>query len=341
MASDDLATKLGIATYIGNGNGRSVNDIAAHFGISVRTVYRFLDRLQMEGYPLTNEERRDGKEKLWTMVDVYSDRYGNAMPSSEFTQEERILLHYILAELKRNEEMLPTFKSVRRKLASILGQKAEAFPSLGYAKGISRKLFPIESISSIVKMTSKKTQHIVKDIFKAIAGKKRICITYHVPNKTSALEEKALTPVFSFFFDGGMYLQALRDDGSLRTYAIERIGSVSIVEDSTALIPDFNPRVLLTDPFGPFIGTQRIDVKVWIAPVQVQYVKERSWPDSVRIRDEEDGSAIFETTTYGEREFVDWLLSMRANARLLEPEWLKDRISSMLDEMASLYHPSP
>lgn len=189
-------------------------------------------------------------------------------------------------------------------------------------------------------MASESTQHIIKEILKAIGGKKRICITYHVPNKTNALEEDDLTPVFSFFFDGGMYLQALREDGSLRTYAIERIEDISIVEDSTALIADFNPRVLLTDPFGPFIGTQRIDAKVWIAPAQVQYVKERSWPDSVRIRDEEDGSDIFETTTYGEREFIDWIFSMRANARLLEPEWLKDRISSTLDEMASLYHTS-
>lgn len=340
MASDNLATKLGIATYIGNGNGRSVNDIATHFGISVRTVYRFLDRLQLEGYPLTNEERRNGKEKLWTMVDAHSDRYGNAIPSSEFTQEERILLRYILAELKKSEDMLPSFKTIRHKLTSILSQKAEAFPSLDYAQGLSRKLYPIENVSSISKMTSKKTQHIVKDIFKAIGEKKRICITYHVPNKLNALEEDDLTPVFSFFFDGGMYLQALRDDGSLRTYAIERIGSVSIVEDSTALIPDFDPGILLTDPFGPFIGTQRIDAKIWIAPAQVQYVKERSWPDSVRIMDEEDGSAIFETTTYGEREFVDWIFSMRANARLLEPEWLKARISSILDEMASLYHTS-
>lgn len=45
-------------------------------------------------------------------------------------------------------------------------------------------------------------------------------------------------------------------------------------------------------------------------------------------------------SSIGERESVDWIFSMRANARLLEPEWLKDRISSTLDEMASLYRTS-
>ena len=114
MASDNLPSKLAIATYIGTGNGRSIYDIAEHFGISVRTAYRFLDRLQAEGYPLTNEERRNGREKLWTMLDVHSDKYGNALPSSEFSQEECILLHYIMAELKKNEDVLPSFKSVFR-----------------------------------------------------------------------------------------------------------------------------------------------------------------------------------------------------------------------------------
>ena len=159
MASDDLATKLGIATYIGNGNGRSIYDIAVHFGISVRTAYRFLDRLQAEGYPLTNEERRNGKGKLWTMLDLNRDKYGNVLPASEFSQEECILLHYIMAELKKSEDILPSIKSVRNKLATMLSQKTIAFPSLDYSKNISRKLFPIESIKSISKITSKEIQN--------------------------------------------------------------------------------------------------------------------------------------------------------------------------------------
>ena len=338
MASDDLATKLGIATYIGNGNGRSIQDIAAHFGISVRTAYRFLDRLQAEGYPLTNEEGRSGREKLWTMLDIHSDKYGNALPSSEFSYEERILLHYIMAEMKKSEDILPSFKSVRNKLATMLSQKSVAFPSLDYSRNISRKLFPIESISSISKIAPKETQRIVKQILKAINGKRRISMTYHVPNKAAALKVENITPIFAFFYDGGMYLQTLLEDGSLRTYAIERIETVSVLNDTIALKPDFDPSILLTDPFGPFIGKERIEAKVWIATEQVQYVKERKWPENVTIRDNEDGSAIFEVSTYGEREFVNWILSMRTQAEMLEPEWLRNKISTILDQAATLYH---
>lgn len=338
MASDDLATKLGIATYIGNGNGRSIYDIAEHFGISVRTAYRFLDRLQAEGYPLTNEERRNGKEKLWTMLDLNRDKYGNVLPASEFSQEECILLHYIMAELKKNEDVLPAFKSVRSKLSAMLSQKSVAFPSLDYPKSISRKLFPIENISSIIKIASKETQHSVKQILKAINKQNRISMTYHVPNKTSIHEVNNISPVFAFFFDGGMYLQALLEDGALRTYAIERIEGISIIKDSIAIKPDFDPYGLLTDPFGPFIGGERIEAKVWIAPEQVQYVKERKWPDTVTITDNKDGSVTFEVVTYGEREFVNWILSMRTQAELLEPAWLRNKVSAILDQTATLYH---
>ena len=338
MASDNLPSKLAIATYIGTGNGRSIYDIADHFGISIRTAYRFIDRLQKEGYALTNEERRNGKEKLWTMLDLHSDKYGNALPSSEFSQEERIILHYMMVELKRNEDVLPSFKSVRNKLASMLSQKSVAFPSLDYPKSISRKLFPIENIRSISKIASKETQGIVKQILKAINGQNRIFMTYHVPNKPVALEAENLSPVFAFFFDGGMYLQALLEYGALRTYALEGIATVSIIRDSIAMQPGFDPYGLLTDPFGPFIGREKIEAKVWIAPAQVKYVKERNWPDSVIIRDNEDGSAIFEVTTYGEWEFVNWILSMRAQAELLEPVWLRNKISAIFDQTASLYH---
>ena len=338
MSSDNLPSKLAIATYIGTGNGRSIYDIADHFGISVRTAYRFLDRLQKEGYALTNEERRNGKEKLWTMLDLHSDKYGNALPSLEFSQEERIILHYMMVELKKNEDVLPSFKSVRNKLASMLSQKSVAFPSLDYPKSISRKLFPIENIKSISKIASKETQRIVKQILKAINVQNRISMTYHVPNKPATLEAENLSPVFAFFFDGGMYLQALLDDGALRTYAIERIETVTVLKDSIALKPDFDPYGLLTDPFGPFIGREKIEAKVWIAPAQVKYVKERKWPESVTIRDNEDGSAIFEVTTYGERELVNWILSMRVQAELLEPEWLRNKVSAILDQTANLYH---
>ena len=36
--------------------------------------------------------------------------------------------------------------------------------------------------------------------------------------------------------------------------------------------------------------------------------------------------------------FVNWILSMRAQAELLEPEWLRSKVSDMLDQTASLYH---
>ena len=185
---------------------------------------------------------------------------------------------------------------------------------------------------------TKEMQLIVNQLLKAISVQTRISMKYHVPNKPAALEVENLSPVFAFFFDGGMYLQALLEDGTLRTYAIERIETVCILNGTIALKPDFNPSILLTDPFGPFIGRDRVEAKVWIAPEQVPYVKERKWSDGVTISDNEDGSAIFKITTYGEWAFVNWILSMRTQAKLIEPEWLRNKVSVILDQTAALYH---
>lgn len=336
MQYDNIATKLSVATYIANGNGRSVYDIAEHFGTSTRTVYRILDRLQEEGYPLTNEVMRNGKEKLWTMLRWDKDEFGTPIPSSEFTDEERILLYYILGEMKKNEEILPAFSSVRTKLSNMLSQKAISFPSIDYPERLRNKLYPIESISSIAKGSSKETRKHVSAILCSIKHKARCSMIYHVPNRDGSLDVE-ISPIFSFFYNGGMYLQALLDDGSLRTYAIERIETIEEIKDSTALLPDFNPRILLTDPFGPFIGTEKIEAEVWIAPEQVPYVKERKWPESVTISDNPDGSATFSVTTYGEHEFTVWLLSQKASAVLMKPQWLREKMRETIEEMQNKY----
>ena len=146
MQYDNIATKLSVATYIANGNGRSVYDIAEHFGTSTRTVYRILDRLQEEGYPLTNEVMRNGKEKLWTMLRWDKDEFGTPIPSSEFTDEERILIYYILGKMKKSEEILPAFSSVRTKLSNMLSQKAVSFPSIDYPERLFHQAVNIRSV---------------------------------------------------------------------------------------------------------------------------------------------------------------------------------------------------
>ena len=337
MPADNIATVLSVAKYIARGNGRSVYDIADYFGISIRTVYRILDRIQQEGYPLTNEERRNGKEKLWTMLHfTETDEYGTALPASEFSDEEKILLHFMLSELKKDENMLSSFRSIRMKISNMLSQKAVAFPSIDYPDNINRKLYPIENINEIAKNTSKEIRKHVSVILKAISNKERCSMIYHVPNKETALTVE-ISPIFLFFFDGGIYLQSLIEDGNLRTYAVERIEEIKEIKGSKALLPGFNPRQLLTDPFGPFIGKDRIDAEVFIAPEQVHYVKERKWPSSVIIEDRDDGSAMFKVTTYGEREFTNWLLSQKASAVLIKPEWLREKVHLMLRDMTKHY----
>ena len=337
MPADNIATMLSVATYIANGNGKSVYEIADHFNISQRTVYRILDRLQEEGYPLTNEEKRNGREKLWTMLHATeTDEFGKSLPSSEFSGEEKILLHYMLSELKKDERLLSSFRSIRMKISNMLSQEAVAFPSVDYPENIKRKLYPIENLNEIAKNSTKETKKHVSAILKAIEKKEKCSMTYHVPNKEEPLRIE-ISPIFLFFFDGGIYLQALIDDGQLRTYAVERIEEVKAMQGSIALVPGFDPHVLLSDPFGPFIGKDRIDAEVLIAPAQVHYLRERRWPSSATIEDCDDGSAIFRVTTYGEHEFTNWLLSQKDSAELLKPEWLRSKISDMLDAMAKRY----
>ena len=132
------------------------------------------------------------------------------------------------------------------KLSNMLSQKTVAFPSIDYPDNINRKLYPIENINEIAKNASKGIRKNVSIILKAINNKERCSMIYHVPNKEASLTA-VISPIFLFFFDGGIYLQSLIEDGNLRTYAVERIEEIKENKDSKALSPSFNPRMLLTD----------------------------------------------------------------------------------------------
>ena len=318
---------MAVACYIAGGNGRSIHDISRKFNISDRTSYRILDRLQMKGYPLTNEELRRGKEKLWTMLRHDEDEYGNPLPSSEFTPEEELLLKYIIDEAESLSGVLPSFTSMKTKLRNLLARSGTAF-----SKG---SLYAIETVESISKEAPERTAGIAEVIVNAIRNRKRCAIAYKAPGYEEA-SETTVSPIFCFFYEGGMYLQAIREDGDLRTYAIERIQEIRETEEKAAA-PDFDPHILLSDPFGPFIGKRRIDADIWISRKQLPYIRERNWPSSVSIEEKEDGSAIFHVSTYGGHELLNWIRAQKDSVRILSPEWLKEQFMKELGDTLAVY----
>ncbi len=78
-------------------------------------------------------------------------------------------------------------------------------------------------------------------------------------------------------------------------------------------------------------------VKIWFSPEAAMHIKERHWHDSQEIQDQPDGSIIFSAETAGIHDMRIWVLSWGAKAKVIEPEKLKEMITSEIDALNRLY----
>ena len=86
-----------------------------------------------------------------------------------------------------------------------------------------------------------------------------------------------------------------------------------------------------------FVWDDPIRVKVWFSASQAPYIKERIWPESSTIDDQADGSIILTLNTSGRWDVKRWVLSYGAEARVLEPEDLRDQIVKELEAACGTY----
>lgn len=94
---------------------------------------------------------------------------------------------------------------------------------------------------------------------------------------------------------------------------------------------NFDPEDLLELAFD-IVYENPIDVKIWFSADQARYIKERKWSKTQKIKDQKDGSIILSMHTSGRWDIKKWVLSYGAEAKVLEPEDLRNEIS---DELAA------
>jgi predicted DNA-binding transcriptional regulator YafY len=78
-------------------------------------------------------------------------------------------------------------------------------------------------------------------------------------------------------------------------------------------------------------------VKIWISPAWSRYIGEKIWHESQRIRKLPDGSLEMTLRVAGLEEIKQWVMGMGTEARVLEPESLKEMVKAELISALSYY----
>ena len=311
-----------IQTLISSRRGKSAADLASDLDCHPRTLYRDLEALQAAGFPIYTE-RVEGKN-LWSLLDTVKHQI--PIP---FTLPELMALYFSTDMLKvfKDTVCYDSLESLSQKVKTTLPPE-----SLKYVKNVEQTLHlgmrPYKQYS--------KFKEIINRVNDAAINKRSIEMVYYTMSRKQESRRK-VDPYQIWFLNGTFYLIGhchMRKE--VRIFALDRIKMLHQTKDTFEIPEDFSFEEFIRPSFGVFQG-EPMRIKVWFSPEVAGYINEKIWHESQEIHQQDDGSIIFEAQVAGTDGVKFWIMSWGSHALVLEPQILRDEITTEAEATLSHY----
>lgn len=121
------------------------------------------------------------------------------------------------------------------------------------------------------------------------------------------------------------------------TLKLVRFGEVEILEDIFNKPSEVVLKEMIKGNKIGLISGEDIKVKLLIKPPFAQSVSDRIYSSDQTIIKNDDESIIFEATLNGKEDTKRWILSMKNNVKVLEPEEIRSEIIRDIENMLIVY----
>jgi predicted DNA-binding transcriptional regulator YafY len=136
----------------------------------------------------------------------------------------------------------------------------------------------------------------------------------------------------------GTYLVAKDELSSeVRSFKIERIQRVTLLDSQYRLPPDFSLAKYLRDSWGIWSNDTPQDVVLRFWPPAARRAAESNWHPSQRIRELDDGVVELTVRVRGTVEITPWILGWGPDVEVLSPLELRSRVSELAGATADRY----
>jgi len=126
---------------------------------------------------------------------------------------------------------------------------------------------------------------------------------------------------------------------AVRTFKIERIRTVELLDEAYTIPADFDARETLRDAWGIwYTDDPPVDIVLRFHPRVAGRVMETCWHASEAKSVAEDGSVHYRARIAEPREMLPWIRGWGADVEVLEPEGLRVALEREARRMAQLYH---
>jgi predicted DNA-binding transcriptional regulator YafY len=307
------------------GSGVTIDDLAALCAVTTRTIRRDLQALEEAGFPLYDDKTHDDGRTRWKVN-------GQAFKglAAGLTVSELCALYFsrTLLESLSGTPFRDDVESAFEKLATVLTPHMRQFLDQ-LPRVIATKADPLR------RKDDPRQQQLIARALEATLHLRQAQLTYY-SKSSDRTKTYLIHPYRLAYAQGGLYLLGyVPEYGEVRTFAIERVQDLSLLEERFTPIEEL-PHDAFPHSLGVHSGPPE-HVEIEFQPAVADYVRAREWHPSQRLGDGESGTLRLTLDVCRDRALQSWILSFGPFARVVAPATLAREIADQFEEARARY----
>jgi len=306
----------------------SVEQIAQTLNVSARTLYRYRKALNEQLSSSDGKEFlkviREGKKELWYLSDQEEINSANGFRIISVFVAKSLLKFMEGTVIKDNIDNI--WNIVAGQLPPSKKKQLEYFDRKIRCTGFGGKNYEEKDI-------------ILAAVLRGLIHQNKIRMLYQssgIPKGKSRI----IHPYTLLLHRDTLYLHAYDEEyREIRTFLVDRIQEASNLSENFRYPLDYNPEALTEGSFGIYDSRSEKPFKVVVSfkAYLWDYITTRSWHPSQKFLSVQDGSFNMELHLSHTTEFIPWVLAFGKEAKVLEPEFLRDTIKNELEQAFMRY----
>lgn len=178
---------------------------------------------------------------------------------------------------------------------------------------------------------------LFEDLLRALFSGRRLAIRYH-GRRRDEVTEREVSPQRLTSYRDRWYLDAWchRAEG-LRSFAVERIQSVDLLDEPGELLDQDALRAHFDDAYGIFSGPAEHTARIRFTPEAARWAAEEHWHPDQCTATAADGSLELTIPFGSSRELMMDVLRYGSDAEVVEPDFLRRRVAGEVARMHAAY----
>jgi len=295
------------------GVGLTIDQLAPLCGVTTRTIRRDLQALEEAGFPLFDDRSHEDGRTRWKLN-------GQALRglAAGLTVSELCALYFsrtlveALAAMPFRDDVESAFEKLGAVLTPHMRQFLDQLPRVIATKPDPMRRRP--------EGDSRKQQQITARALEATLHMRQAQVTYY--SRSSDRTKSYL-------------LAYVPEYQEVRTFAIERVQDISLLEERFTPIEDL-PDTAFPHSLGVHSGPpERVEIE--FEPAVVDYLRAHEWHPSQKIEESQDGRVLMTLHVCLDRALEGWILSFGPFALVRAPEALARSIADQFEEARAKY----